>query len=201
MWFSYRSHEDSILMDLLNVKYEISYAAREYTLRKTCLPRTFIVRDCKILKKEEVLDYLIRPDFDPTQVVLLEEGVDLCSLSEHPSRESRKPGLAKIVSYRPDHIVVSTNSSTPGYLFLSEMFYPGWKAFVDDQPKRILRGNYLFRVVQLPEGQHVVRFVFDPLSIKVGIGITILTLFVIMGMMVYYLGKGRRAGRFSISTR
>jgi hypothetical protein len=202
VWFSYRSYENSILMDLLNVKYEISYASGEYTLRKTCLPRTFIVRDCKILKKEEVLDYLIGPDFDPTQVVLLEEeGGDLCSLSEHHSRESRKPGVAKIVSYRPDHIVVSTNSYTPGYLFLSEMVYPGWRVIVDDQPKRILRGNYLFRVVQLPEGQHEVRFVFDPLSIKVGIGITILTLFVIMGMMVYYLGKGRRVGRFSISRR
>jgi hypothetical protein len=187
VWFSYRSCEDSILMDLLNVKYEISYATREYAVRKTCLPRTFIVPDYKVLKKKEVLDYLIRSDFDPTHVVLLEEGVDLCDLAEHPSQESSKPGLAKIVSYRPDQIVVSTNSSTPGYLFLSEMFYPGWKAFVDDQPKRILRGNYLFRVVQLPEGQHVVRFVFDPLSIKIGIGITILTLFVIMGIMAYHL--------------
>ncbi len=201
VWFSYRSCEDSILMDLLNVKYEISYATKEYTLRKTCLPRTFIVRDYKTLEKGEVLDYLIRSDFDPTQVVLLEEGVDLCNLSEHPGYESGKPGLARIVSYRPDHIVVSTNASAPGYLFLSEMFYPGWKAFVDDQPKRILRGNYLFRVVQLPEGQHVVRFVFDPLSIKIGIGITILTLFVIMGVVVTYFGKRRRAGRFSVSTR
>ena len=201
VWFSYRSLQDSKLMDLLNVKYEIFYAAREYTVRKTYLPRTFMVRDHKTLEKGEVLDYLIRSDFDPTQVVLLEEGIDQGNLSGHPGNESSKPGLARIVSYRPDQIVVSTDSSTPGYLFLSEMFYPGWKAFVDDQPKRILRGNYLFRVVQLPEGQHVVRFVFDPLSIKVGIGITILTLFVIMGVVVYYLGKRRRADRFSISTR
>lgn len=189
VWFSYRSLQDSKLMDLLNVKYEISNATREYSVRKTCLPRAFIVRDYKILKKKEVLDYLIRPDFDPTRVVLLEEGVDPGNLSAHPGKESRNPGLAEIVSYRPDHIVVSTHSPTPGYLFLSEMYYPGWKAFVDDQPIRILRGNYLFRVVQLPEGQHIVRFVFDPLSIKIGIGITILTLFVIMGVVVYYLGK------------
>ncbi len=188
-YFFYGRHKKAILMDLLNLKYEISYATREYTVRKTYLPRTFIVPTCKSFRKEEILDYLIKPEFAPTQVVLLEEGVNLYNLSEHSSHESRKPGLAKIVSYLPDHIVVSTSSSTPGYLFLSEMFYPGWKAFVDDQPKRILRGNYLFRVVQLPEGQHVVRFVFDPLSIKVGISITIMTLFVIIGVLVYHVGR------------
>ena len=177
-------------MDLLNVKYEISYATREYALRETYLPRAFIVPDHKILRKEEGLDYLIRSDFDPTQVVLLEEGGDPpYGTSDYPSQEPRKLGQAKITSYCPDHIVILTDSSTPGYLFLSEIFYPGWKAFVDDQPRRILRGNYLFRVIELPKGRHVVGLVFDPLSIKAGIGITLSTLFIIMAVMVYRFSR------------
>jgi uncharacterized membrane protein YfhO len=136
------------------------------------------------------LDYLIRFDFDPTQVVLLEEEVGPpYSLCDYPSLEPRKVGQAKITSYRPDHIVILTDSSTPGYLFLSEIFYPGWKAFVDEQPTRILRGNYLFRVIALPKGRHLVRLVFDPSSIKAGVGITLLTLFIIMAVMVYQFSK------------
>ncbi|MBW1740169.1 MAG: YfhO family protein [Deltaproteobacteria bacterium] len=184
--FYYRPLENGRLIDLLNVKYEISYATREYALRKNYLPRVFIVPDYKILNSEEVLDYLIRSDFDPTQIVLLEKGVQLSDPSRHLDQKPGATGRATITSYRPDEIVILTDSPGARYLFLSEVFYPGWKAFVDDQPKPILRGNYLFRVIQLPEGQHVVHFVFDSLSIKIGIGITILTLFLFIVVMIYH---------------
>ncbi|MFH1953630.1 MAG: YfhO family protein [Pseudomonadota bacterium] len=93
------------------------------------------------------------------------------------------------MTYRPDEISLSTNSSAPGFLFLSEIMYPGWRAYIDGKPTRILRGNYLFRVIELHEGHHVVRFVFDPLSIKVGIGMTIFTLFMLLILIVYRFRK------------
>jgi len=132
---------------------------------------------------------LIGPDFDPTRTVLFEEDDFKSDIAQHPLPESKTAGQATIISYRPDRIVLATDSSGPGFLFLSEIFYPGWKAFVDGQPKRILRGNYLFRVVELPEGHHEVRLIFDPLSIKVGIGITIFTLFMILNIMIYHFRK------------
>lgn len=187
--FFYRCDENTRLMDLLNVKYEISYASREYALRKNYLPRVFIVPDYKTVKKEEILDYLVRPDFDPTRIVLLEKDPPFPDFSRHSDKRPGTGDLSTICLYRPDSIVISTDSCGPGYLLLSEVFYPGWKAFIDDQPTPIFRGNYLFRVIRLPGGHHVVRFVFDPLSIKIGIGITILTLFLFMAVMVYRFGK------------
>ena len=86
-----------------------------------------------------------------------------------------------------EEIAVFTNAASTGYLFLSEMFYPGWKATVDGHPRPIMRGNYLFRVVQVPAGPHVVRFIFDPLSIKVGMGVTVLTVFIVICLTVYGL--------------
>lgn len=185
--FSYCYQEDNILMDLLNVKYQISHAARECTVRKTYLPRAFVVSDYKVLKKEEILDSLVRPDFDPSHLVLLEK--EPGSIRKYHSQEPQKSGGVEIKSYRPDHIVIVTDSSTPGYLFLSEIFYPGWKAFVDGQSTRILQGNYLFRVIELPEGRHEVHLVFEPLSIKIGVGITLLTLFLVMAVVVRHFGK------------
>jgi uncharacterized membrane protein YfhO len=88
---------------------------------------------------------------------------------------------ARILDYRPDEITIETDSTHPGYLFLSEVFYPGWKAFVDEQPKSVLRGNYLFRVVEVPAGSHKVVLVFEPLSIKLGSGITLLTVLALIG--------------------
>jgi len=134
----------------------------------------------EIIEREKVLDFLTSPGFDPTKTILFEKE-DFKSGVSHPASTNEKSGgLATVISYRPDYILLETQSSGPGLLLLSEIFYPGWKAFVDDKPKRILRGNYLFRVIEVPEGHHKVRFVFDPLSIKIGIGITIFTLFIIL---------------------
>jgi len=141
------------------------------------------------MRKEEVLDYLIGPDFDPTQTVLFERGDFHHDLPQQSYRDPKTQGLVNIISYWPDQIVLETDSAGSGFLFLSEIFYPGWKALVDDKPTRILRGNYLFRVIELPGGHHVVRLVFDPLSIKVGIGITLFTLFVLLTLIIYRFSK------------
>jgi uncharacterized membrane protein YfhO len=77
---------------------------------------------------------------------------------------------------------------------LSEILYPGWKAFRDGQPTRILQGNYLFRVLEVPEGRHEVRLEFDPWTIKAGIGLTLLTALLIIGIPVF-LRLRRKARR------
>ncbi len=187
--FSYGAYENRILMDLLNVKYEISHKERRYSLRKTYLPRAFIVPGAKIMRKEEILDYLIRPEFDPTLMVLLEIDDFQSEFTKHPPSTANIRSHVKTITYSPDQIVLETESGGPGYLFLSEIYYPGWKAFVDGRPARILRGNYIFRVIELPEGHHVVRFVFAPLSIRMGIGITLLTSFILLIFFTYALSK------------
>jgi len=187
--FFYETNENSELMDLLNVKYEISHTLGEIRLRKTYLPRAFIVSDYKILKKEEILDYLIRSEYNPTRTVLFENDDFRPYFHQYPLPKQRLTGQAKIISYRPDSIVISTDSSGPGFLFLSEIFYPGWHAFIDEKPTQILRGNYLFRVIELPKGRHMVHLVFDPLSIKIGIGITIFTLLMLLIILIYHFRK------------
>jgi len=68
---------------------------------------------------------------------------------------------------------------------VSEIFYPGWKAFIDGQPTRILRGNYLFRVLEIPAGRHQVLLEFDPWTIKAGTGITLLTALLLFLLPVF----------------
>jgi uncharacterized membrane protein YfhO len=60
-----------------------------------------------------------------------------------------------------------------GYLVLSELNYPGWKAYVNGKKVSILTGNYIFRVLPLPKGDHDILLKFDPDSFKIGLIISV----------------------------
>jgi len=72
-----------------------------------------------------------------------------------------------------------------GFLILSDVYYPGWKVYVDGIEEKIYRADYLLRAVHLPPGFHQVRFVYDPMSFKVGLWIILSTLFCFGGYLIY----------------
>jgi hypothetical protein len=185
VYFFYGRHPKTRLMDLLNLKYEIFYDQGIYTIRNTCLPRALLVPGHEVLERSELLHRLIHPDFDPKKAVLFEKEDEPLDLRPHASPEANPPSLARILSYRPDRLEIVTDSPGFRYLFLSEMFYPGWKAFINGRPTRILRGNYLFRVLEIPAGRHRVLLEFDPWAIKAGVGITLLTALTIIVIPVF----------------
>ena len=70
---------------------------------------------------------------------------------------------------------VTVSTSEKAVLVVSEISYPGWEASIDGQSVPVRRANYLFRAVEVPPGDHVVQFRFDPLSWKVGLGASAIT--------------------------
>jgi uncharacterized membrane protein YfhO len=193
----YGTTRNSVLMDLLNVKYEISHTAQSYSLRKSFLPRAFITTNYRIFPREEIIDHMTRPSFDPKKTILFEKDAFIDSPPRYPPRLGDTSGSFDITSYHPDSMVIETRTSEPGYLFLSEIFYPGWKALVDGHPQRILRGNYLFRVIELPGGKHRVELFFDPFSVKLGIAVSSFVIFLVLGFLSCYLFQKGPLGRRS----
>ncbi|MFN2115115.1 MAG: YfhO family protein [Anaerolineae bacterium] len=80
-----------------------------------------------------------------------------------------------ITGYRNDSIEVRVELPDPGYLVLSETFYPGWDALVDGEAAPILRANYAFRAIELPAGAHDVRLRFRPRSVWAGAAVSLAT--------------------------
>jgi hypothetical protein len=185
--FFYGVSRYRVLMDLLNVKYEILYPTKAIGFRETYLPRAFIVPSARVVAKEQILDLLTAPDFDPRATVLIEQESKV--LDAPPMENSDGKSRVHFVDYTPDSILLDAESPSPGYLFLSEMFYPGWKAYIDNRPASILRGNYLFRVIPIPEGSHRIRLDFDPLTIKLGISVSVVILLVVLGSLIYFLQR------------
>jgi hypothetical protein len=71
-------------------------------------------------------------------------------------------GSIDLISYHPDKLVYKFNSSEEQLAVFSEIFYDqGWKAYVDEQETPILRVNYLLRALEVPSGEHTIRFEYE----------------------------------------
>jgi hypothetical protein len=183
----YGTARNAVLMDLLNVKYEISHTTHSYALRESFLPRAFMVADYQILEREEILNFMTEPSFDPRKTLVFEKDGLMESPPRYPSRQSDASGVFELTLYRPDAMVIETRTSEPGYLVVSENFYPGWKASVDGHRQRILRGNYLFRVIELPEGKHKVELFFDSSPIRLGMAVSAFVISLFLTFLFYRL--------------
>ena len=85
-----------------------------------------------------------------------------------------EPGIApdasvQLSGFTPKQLDYDCTSSTPGTIVFSEIYYPyGWKATIDGEPAEHFRVNYVLRALNVPEGSHHIRFVFDPDSVRKG---------------------------------
>ncbi len=80
----------------------------------------------------------------------------------------------KLIEYSPNQIIINTQSKTKQILFISDTYYPGWKATVDNQETKIVKTNFAFRSVAIPQGQHTVKMIYNPNSFRNGFYLTIL---------------------------
>jgi uncharacterized membrane protein YfhO len=72
-----------------------------------------------------------------------------------------------------ERVVVQAGAAQPGYLVLADVYYPGWQATVDGEPVEVVAADHAFRAVALPAGDHTVVFCYDPLSFRLGAGISL----------------------------
>lgn len=151
-------------------------------------PRAFVVHGAEALpERSRVLTALKQSDL--RRVVFL-EGFDSGTGNPVPPGPFQP---ATIASYQPNHVVVDVESDAPGYLVLTDPWYPGWTSTLDDQPARLYRANYTFRAVAVPAGKHRVRFDFEPISYQHGRMISTASLAAILGLgLMSILRRGRR---------
>lgn len=64
------------------------------------------------------------------------------------------------------------NTNQRGIFVMNSMYYPGWKAYVDNTVVPIYPINIRFSGIELPKGNHLITFVYEPSSLQVGIIIT-----------------------------
>ena len=137
---------------------------------------------------------------------------------QNPQSAIRNPNSVGGLSNEVEFIVEKNNElhlrvrvKGNALLVLSDTYYPGWKAFVypvrydsynqgtlvdtdlsnrvDGEEVKIYRADYNFRAIPLKAGEYEVKFIYNPISFKIGTLVSFLTL---VGVAVYFIGRPRR---------
>lgn len=126
-------------------------------------PSMYLVTQVELLSQDKkILQRLFDKSFDPSKTVILEEKTPYKNVDDN---------LAYNISYQrvsPESIKAVVESQNNAVLILTDNYYAGWKAFIDNAETKIYRANYTFKAIIVPKGTHVIRFMYQPDSVKLG---------------------------------
>lgn len=149
-------------------------------------PRAFLTSNYQIFKtKEEFEKIFFSKSFDLTKTVLFEKDIQFKDLEINNNIQQK----VSFESYLPNKVVIKTKSSSNTFLVLSDSYYPGWKAFIDNKAVPIYRANYAFRAVPVTKGEHTIVFQYDSFSFRLGLIISIASMVGLLFFIIVVLRK------------
>jgi hypothetical protein len=142
--------------------------------------RAFVVHQLEVAPHSEGLARLTDPAFDPRRTAVVEASPG-CALADPSGKDSAKESVT-LVSDELDRVTFRVHAAADGFLVMSDTFYPGWQAYVDGKSLPVVRANFALRGICLPAGDHEVVFSFEPVTLRIGIILSVIGLAVVMAI-------------------
>jgi hypothetical protein len=151
----------------------------KWQARDSFLPLVTAGQQPVFLDDTNALSFLLGPDFDGTKYVFL-------------TVEARNAVLvtnavaARILQqeFKPERVDAEVEASAPSVVVISQTYYHQWRAYVDDHETQLLRANYAFQAMQIPQGRHHIRLVYVDRAFRVG---SFLSAGALMACVVFWL--------------
>ena len=208
----FREGLNSPLFDLLNVRYVLvpvqgdhdpadASALERFPMavyedgqvkileNPSALPRAWIVHAATQVGTGDALALIATGQIDTRRTALLEEAPPPLATPADPSGDQ-----ARMTNDDTDHLALRTSTDAPGLLVLSEVYYPGWHAYVDGRPVPQYVADHVLRAVPVPPGEHAVELRFESATLAAGsfisaMAVVLLATFWVMALIT----RGRAA--------
>ena len=159
----------------------------DYTIYKNKpVARIFPLFKVKYVEREEMLNILKDTSFNIRKTALLEKNTEKIKI------DSTGEGYARITKYSPNRIEAEVEVTKPSLIFFSELYYPSWKAKVDDKKEKVYRVNYIFRGIPVETGKHRIILFYSSSLFKIGMLISLISLLFILISIVFHLTRKKR---------
>jgi len=175
----------------LRQRYPIVYEDDDVQVleNEDAFPRAWIVHEAEQVPEGEALPLLTSGSLDLRQTVVLESEPPPLATPTDPSADS-----VTVTHFEPDHVELTASTDAPGLVVLSQMYDPGWRAYLDGEEIDVHVANHALSAVPLPAGEHEIELRYDPLPLRAGVAISGLTGLVMTGVFVLALVRWHRDG-------
>ncbi len=189
------------LYDLLNIRYVIARkdapldwskfvlafdgdAKLNVYENKNALPRAFLVPQTQPVTDHETAWTAIHAaGFDPHGAAVVEGASNLPAGGQ---------GQVSEIRHQANRLTMQVTADAPAFVVISQMWYPGWQAWVDGAPAGpVLRTNYTFQGISVPAGAHRVELRFEPFLWRAGWGLAAVGLIFAVFILLKYHRKDK----------
>ena len=154
------------------------------------MPHAWIVHEAQSAPRDQVLDLLTSGTIDLRASAVIEG--DLPALVPAGGSANETVSYA---AYEPDRMEMRVDAASDGLLVLSEVYNPGWTAYVDGERAEIVPTNYVLRGVAVPAGSHTVELRYEPDSLRIGLWISSITAIALVGVALAAAWQSIRSRR------
>ena len=158
------------------------------------LPRAYFVSRAHFVENgSEALTRLSDRDFDSRREVIIMEAEEQLQARQELTTGAEE-GSVTVNELGPGQLQLLADLSGPGYVVLTDTYYPGWQASIDGRTVPILQANLAFRAVAIEAGQHEILFLYRPRSFTIGLWTSILICSIIGVLIARSLWNRRKEG-------
>ncbi|HYG15868.1 MAG TPA: hypothetical protein VEC12_08955, partial [Bacteroidia bacterium] len=195
------------VLSMLNTHYLIVGGAQGPTPQRSIkkpMGNAWFVNQMKVVENGDQEMAALNVDsanlFDPQQTLVVQQKNLLETGIEKGFKPTPDPSATiSLTSYAPHKMKYQYTAATDQLAVFSEIFYKqkdgdGWDAFIDGQPAKVFRANWVLRAMKVPAGTHTIDFVYnaDAAATRGNLSfIFMVLLFVLSGMMLYLGKKGK----------
>ncbi len=128
---------------------------------------------------EAVFATILDPRFDPATAALFDTSAEVNAV-EVKQLPAALDIRANVTRYEPGHISVQLDKPAPAgaALLVSENYYPGWQATVDEKPAATGRADFTLIGVELPAGAREIELRYSSSTYERGRAITVVAFLV-----------------------
>lgn len=138
-------------------EFILVYKDNRYAVYKnrTAFPRFGLYYQDKVIDNDsKMLATIARRNIDLRHTVLLQEKL--------PIILQKGTGSVSLVANNINAQTFKAKTTQPALFYISDTFYPGWQATVNNTKAKIYQANYNFRAVLIPKGTSVISFNYIP---------------------------------------
>jgi len=112
-----------------------------------------------------------------------ENYADLLSKLSIDAQQNGSEEKVQIERYKANEVNLDILMNSPGILVLSDLFFPGWQVYDNEEKKEMLNVDYMLRGIYLDSGRHTVRFAYEPSVLKYGLYASVF--FLVLGILLF----------------